>query len=315
MSFPLRLLCTALVTSAGSGCSYLPKAKLAPQPATALSPALAPRPTVEAPLQRPPIIPAVYKRYYVGLAPVGSGPSARFARAPGEFIVREAEEQWSSSGGVAGTVSGPTLGYRSSAFSPDPLPAEVQSALAQAANSIERLGEENVRLRHEVAAANRAALAAAVQSPPPAAPSPPAPPALTSPGPDTAPAQQAVQPTVANAPAALTLLSFNPSNENIIEVTSEFAAQSSGARRIPFEQVFFPSPTMVEAKFLVTVVVPGPESTAIINRKIYALGDLVSDGFVLLEVDEDGVWLRRSFFRVRIPYGEKPITVRFPQEV
>jgi hypothetical protein len=292
-----------------AGCATSPK----PQAATAPV-----RPIFEqasAPLAQPPVIPAVYKRYYVGL--VSDGPTGRFARPPGEFIVRESDERWNSAGGASSSDRGPSLGYQSSAFHPDPLPGEVQAAMAQASASMERLGEENARLRREVEAANKAALAAASRPPEAPAVPPPttAPTAVAATTPTAASAEPAKNGSnLTSTAAAPSLLTFNPSPENTIEVTSEFASHAVGTPRIPFEQVYFPTPVMTEAKFLLTVVVPGPDATAVINRKIYAPGDQVSDGFTLQEIDEDGVWLRRTFFRVRIPFQSQPITVRFPQD-
>jgi len=307
----------------GSGCASVPKAN---PPTPQSEPTPRPTPpvhTVTQPIDRPAVIPAVYKRYYVGL--LSDGPRNRFAHPPSELIVREDDDRWAANASPVGLSAGPTLGYRSSAFHPEPLPGEVQAVLAQASATVEALAEENNRLKKEVEAANAAALAAVSRMPQllvaPALNFPAAasldlslsaapPPDRTAPSPVLAapvpPLPEAVAPG---------LISFSPSAENTVEVTADLASQSVSSPRIPFEQVYFPAPTMGEVKFRCSVVVPGPDATAVLNRKIYAPGELIGDGFTLLSVDEDGVWLRHSFFRVRIPFQDQPVSVRFPKEL
>ena len=296
-----------------SGCASVSKPKaLTPQPAPASATVA---PAITQPFARPPLIPAVYKRYYVGL--LSDGPRNRFAHPPSELIVREDEERWTANGSAAGLSAGPTLGYQSSAFHPEPLPGEVQAVLAQASATVEALADENTRLKKEVEAANAAALAAAARSV--QVPAPAVVPAVTTPAAALVPTQSAlgVAPPTAPVPASVSpdLLSFSPSAEHTIEVTADFARASVSSPRIPFEQVYFPAPTMADAKFRCSVVVPGPDATAVINKKIYAPGEALGDGFSLLSVDEDGVWLRHSFFRVRIPFQEQPVSIRFPKEL
>ena len=207
------------------------------------------------------------------------------------------------------------------------MPGEVQAVLAQASATVEALADENNRLKKEVEAANSAALAAVSRMPQvSSAPAQNFPAAassdrtlsaapfagLTAPSPVLA-APVPLQPE-AEAVASV-LISFSPSPENTVEVTADLASQSVSSPRIPFEQVYFPAPTMGEVKFRCTVVVPGPDATAVLNRKIYAPGELIGDGFTLLSVDEDGVWLQHSFFRVRIPFQDQPVSVRFPKEL
>jgi hypothetical protein len=255
------------------------------------------------------------------------GPHNRYAHPPSAFIVREADERWSANGSPAVVSAGPTLGYQSSAFHPAPLAGEVQAALAQAAAVVAALSDENTRLKHEVGAANAAALSASarVDRLPPAANPPLTPPVLPEPGPASA-LTLAPAPPLTDAPRSRlsssesesvepTLLSFFPSADNSIEVIADLATQSVSSPRIPFEQVYFPTPAMGLTKFRVSVVGPGPLATAVINRKIYAPGEVISDGFSLLAVDDDGVWLRHSFFRVRIPFQEAVVSVRYPKEL
>ena len=100
----------------GSGCASVPKAN-PPTPQSESTPR--PTPTLHSvtlPLDRPVAIPAVYKRYYVGL--LSDGPSYRFAHPPSELIVREEGDRWAANASTAGLSAGPTLGYQSSAFHP-----------------------------------------------------------------------------------------------------------------------------------------------------------------------------------------------------
>ena len=122
---------------------------------------------------------------------------------------------------------------------------------------------------------------------------------------------------VASAPAKSSVqpLSFRPNSDNLIEITPELAFRAPGTPRVPFDQVFFPKPTFREVTFALTLVSPGPQPSAVVNKRIVALGDAI-DGFTLRrasDVDDDGLWLTRDYFRVRIPFQEAPVTVRFAQ--
>jgi hypothetical protein len=297
-------------------------------------PQTAPKTTLQAPVEatqspdpRPPATPAVYKRYYVGGQQEGAG---RFARSPGTYYAREAPERFVQTAASQGGNQGPTTTWRDSALQAGPLPAEVADQIAEAQLAMSRIATENSRLTKALsneqsmtlALSNQLAAARPLRSDDVEAGSPKAENlapdgALLAAGDSQAKPGAPASPATGAARSAnkITLLSFRPNSDNLIEITPELAFRSPGSPRVPFDQVYFPKPTLRDVVFHLSLVSPGPNPSAILNKRIIAPGDVV-DGFSLknaADVDEEGVWLSKDFFRIRVPFQETSTTVRFPQ--
>lgn len=264
---------------------------------------------------RPVARPAAFKRYYVGPLHEASGNG----RGQGSYYVREQPDYPTRNGVPISAPSGPTTMWTESAHAPEPLPAEIRDTLAEAQRTMSAMAAENARLAAQLSALERNAKAQAQQSAPAdgagsdnAKNLAPAGASTAAPAAAQAPTDQFLRPAAARD---VPVLSFRPNSANLIEITPELAFRSPGTPRVPFDQVYFPKPVLRESVFALTLVSPGAQPSAVLNKRIIAPGDAV-DGFILksaADVDEEGVWLSREFFRVRIPFQETPVTVRYPQ--
>lgn len=275
------------------------------RPTLTAAPPPEPAATVQAAVLRVPASPAAArKRYYVGALPDGGST----VRGRGYYYVREHNLPL---GADPEATEGPTTYWRE-ASTMAPTRAEMDDALSDASRTLDDLATENRRLSAALASMTEKVKA---QPLPEAADQAAVPP--TDALPVAGHVDQAQPPVAPVAPGPLQeqKFTFKPNTDNIIEITPELAFKPPGSRRVPFEQVFFPSPNMREISLRCSLVAPGEAPTVVLNNRILQPGDSI-EGFRLdhpKDIDEDGVYLHRSFYRIRVPFQDPPITVRIPE--
>jgi hypothetical protein len=196
--------------------------------------------------------------------------------------------------------------YRDASYSPEPMPYEIRDAVAQANDAMVSLKEENERL-----SARLLALASA-----PAEKAPVILPIIEPTQTDDPAFNGSIVPALPQAvsrvapPERSLFRSFRPNPDGLIEINPEFAYRPPGTPRMPFQQVYFPKVQIQEAQFTVSLLSPGADSSAILNGKIVAPSDVL-EGFSVDEISDEGLWLKRHYYRIWLPYAQK-ITVRYP---
>jgi len=123
--------------------------------------------------------------------------------------------------------------------------------------------------------------------------------------------------TSASAPASIPppdLSGFNvigPSPQRIIDLDPQLFDRLGDVADNPFIQLYRPPRPVREVQLVIAATIGGPNPTAIINGRLYNIGNHL-DGLAIHGIDDETVWLRRDAFLLRCPIGRDPLTLRFP---
>lgn len=303
--FPLLVATSIILT----GCSTLHRttAKAAPkQPHPASVEILAP-PTIAAESVR---VGSLTKAYYFGRIVDEDDDSLMYEA--GTVYRTERPERWNRNPTrPTAFFAGPAVRYTSAAAAPGPLPADVQQAIARQTAVMASLGAQNEALVKRVRE---------LQSAPAPAPAGNALPPVSAAGEPNHTSgtveKVPVRPPPNSAPAvAATDPDWNivtPNAENAIELDPRLFDSGLPADSNPFVQIYQPRVSFRDVSLVVSAVILGPSPSAILNGRIYTLGDSF-EGMTLHRMDPDGIFLRKDTFLLRCPVGEAPIKLRLPQ--
>ncbi|OAM91926.1 hypothetical protein AW736_26460 [Termitidicoccus mucosus] len=276
---------------------------------------------MEPPSEQPPVLPAEYEEYYVGMLQSPTNPE--MAYLPGKAYVQTKPARFNRAAtNVAPTDGtprpqtlfsrGPVQTSRSADYHPEPTDTEVSIYFANAQRTLAGLVETNDRLQKRVAElekaqediedarANQAATALA-----------------STPAGTAAFGARLQNPAAAAAsedfdmPSDAGLTIIRPNSEYVIELDPNFFNLPRSSSNNPFEQIYQPPVTLHEATLVVSGIVTGGRPGAILNNQPYLIGEHFK-GLTLHRVDADTAYLRKDRFLLACPVSKRELRLRIP---
>lgn len=102
-----------------------------------------------------------------------------------------------------------------------------------------------------------------------------------------------------------------PSADNVIELSPALLDPPIPGLTNPFRQRYQFRTILQETAVTIGGISLGEDPTCIIGDRLYTVGDSY-ETFTVAAIDEEGIYLRKDSFLLRIPMQDQPITLRYP---